>query len=161
MRALGHILFKKTQEKRFVSKSRTVDWQLRRRRCNAHCKQPPLHYCRNWAIRGKTRCKIHGGMSTGPKTPEGKARVVAAMVEGRRRWIERLKAEGKKIPGGRKPGSRLVKAPKVNPAAGERTAVVQLPKRYRHMTVDEFIAAGKEALKQLQERFEKTGTLIG
>jgi hypothetical protein len=28
------------------------------------------------------------------------------------------------------------------------------------MTVDEYIAAGKEALKQLQERFEKTGRLI-
>src|ERR1700738_5539010 len=70
----------------------SVDWQLRRRRCNAHCKQPPLHYCRNWAIRGKTRCKFHGGMSTGPKSQAGKAKVVAAMVEGRRRWIE---AEGR------------------------------------------------------------------
>ena len=27
------------------------------------------------------RCRVHGGVSTGPKTPEGKARVVAAMVE--------------------------------------------------------------------------------
>jgi hypothetical protein len=146
-----------------MSKSRTAsyDWQLRRRRCNAHCKQPPLHYCRNWAVRGKTRCKFHGGMSTGPRTPEGKARVVAAMIAGRRRWIERLKAAGKKIPGGRKPGSRIVKAPKANSAATERRVVVQLPKQYRHMTVDEYIAAGKQALRQLQERFEKTGRLIG
>jgi hypothetical protein len=29
------------------------------------------------------------------------------------------------------------------------------------MSVDEFIAAGKEALRQLQESFEKTGSLIG
>jgi hypothetical protein len=29
------------------------------------------------------------------------------------------------------------------------------------MTVDKFIAAGKEALKQLIERFERTGSLIG
>jgi hypothetical protein len=100
-------------------------------------------------------------MSTGPKTPEGKARVVAAMVEGRRRWIERLKAEGRKIPGGRKPGSRIVKAPKGNGAATERRAVVQLPKGYRHMSVDEYIAAGKQALRQLQERLERTGRLIG
>jgi hypothetical protein len=144
-----------------MSKSRTAsyDWQLRRRRCNARCRQPPLRYCRNWAVRGKTRCKFHGGMSTGPKTPEGKARVVAAMVAGRRRWVERLKAEGRKVPSGRKPGSRLVKPPKASSAATERRAVVQLPKQYRHMTVDEFIAAGKEALKQLQERFEKTGSL--
>jgi hypothetical protein len=54
---------------------------------------------------GKTRCWMHGGASTGPKTPEGKARVAAAMHEGRRRWVERLKAEGKKIPGGRKAGA--------------------------------------------------------
>ena len=73
----------------------------------------------------------------------------------------RLKAEGKKIPGGRKPGSRVVKVAKGNTAATERRAVVQLPKQYRHMTVEEFIAAGKEALRQLQERFEKTGRLIG
>src|SRR6516225_1153557 len=82
---------------------RRLSW---RRRCNAHCKQPPLRYCRNWAIRGKTRCKFHG-MSTGPKTPEGKARVVAAMVAGRHRWVERMKAEGRKFPCGRKPGSRI------------------------------------------------------
>ena len=79
---------------------------------------------------------------------------------GRRRWIERLKAEGKKIPSGRKPGSRIVKAPKANSAATERRVVVQLPKQYRHMTVEEFIAAGKQALKRLQERFEKTGRLL-
>jgi hypothetical protein len=29
------------------------------------------------------------------------------------------------------------------------------------MTVEEFIAAGKEALRQLQERFERTGSLLG
>jgi hypothetical protein len=43
-----------------------------------------------------------GFPSTDPKTPEGKARVVAAMVKGRRKWVERMKAEGKKLPSGRK-----------------------------------------------------------
>jgi hypothetical protein len=100
-------------------------------------------------------------MSTGPKTPEGRARVVVAMVAGRRRWVERMKAEGRKFLGGRKPGTRIVKLAKGNGAATDRRAVVQLPKQYQHMTVDEFIAAGKEALKQLQERFEKTGSLLG
>jgi hypothetical protein len=99
-------------------------------------------------------------MSTGPRTAEGKARVVAAMVAGRRRWVERMKAEGRKFPGGRKPGSRVVKVAKGNNAAMERRAVVQLPKQYRHMTVDEYITAGKQALRQLQEGFEKTGRLI-
>ena len=30
------------------------------------CQKPPLT--------GKARCRLHGGLSTGPKTPEGKAR---------------------------------------------------------------------------------------
>jgi hypothetical protein len=77
-----------------------------------------------------------------PKTPEGKARVVAAMVAGRRRWVERMKAEGRKFPGGRKPGSRIVRGAK-------QTVVVRLPEQYRHMSFDEFIEAGKEALKVL------------
>jgi hypothetical protein len=60
--------------------------------------------CRNWAVRGRKRCRLHGGLSTGPKTSEGKARTVAAMVEGRRRLLEKLKAEGKLVPWGRKKG---------------------------------------------------------
>jgi hypothetical protein len=55
-------------------------------------------------VRGKKRCCLHGGLSTGPRTPEGKARTVAAMVEGRRRLLERLKAEGQPVPWGRKKG---------------------------------------------------------
>jgi hypothetical protein len=98
-------------------------------------------------------------MSTGPKTPEGKARVVAAMVAGRRRWIERLKAEGKKIPGGRRPGSRIARPKPMTAAA--TTTPVQLPRQYQHMTFEEFVAAAREALKQLEERFEKTGSLTG
>jgi hypothetical protein len=33
-------------------------------------------------------------------------RRVAAMAEGRRRWVERMKADGTKFPGGRKAGVR-------------------------------------------------------
>jgi hypothetical protein len=69
--------------------------------------------CRNWAVRGKKRCRLHGGFSTGPRTPEGKARTIAAMVEGRRRLLEKLKAEGKPVPWGRKKGG-------VNRSAAER-----------------------------------------
>ena len=90
--------------------------RTKRRRCGARLKQNiEVHpetgrirskggRCRAWAMKGKTRCRMHGGMSTGPKTDEGMARTVAAAVEGRRRWVERLKAEGKKVPGGRKSG---------------------------------------------------------
>jgi hypothetical protein len=83
------------------------------------------------------------------------------MVEGRRRWLAQLKAEGRKFPGGRKPGSRVAKPPKVMAAATKPTPAVRLPKKYRHMTYEEFIAAGKEALRQLQERLDRTGSLLG
>ena len=38
------------------------------------------------------RCKYHGGLSTGPKTPEGLARSIDAMQAGRARWVERRRA---------------------------------------------------------------------
>jgi hypothetical protein len=58
--------------------------------------------CRNWPVPGKSRCRFHGGLSTGFKTPEGKAVVVAAMQEARRRRIAELALEGKKINTGRR-----------------------------------------------------------
>ncbi|MEZ5676466.1 MAG: helix-turn-helix transcriptional regulator [Thalassovita sp.] len=39
--------------------------------------------CRAKAIPGKGRCKFHGGMSTGARTPEGRERIAEAQ---RRRW---------------------------------------------------------------------------
>lgn len=42
--------------------------------------------CQGRPLPGKTRCKFHGGRSTGPKTAEGRERLAAAM---RARWQER------------------------------------------------------------------------
>ncbi|MDF1856491.1 HGGxSTG domain-containing protein [Pseudooceanicola sp.] len=39
--------------------------------------------CRARAMPGKTRCRFHGGLSTGPKTREGRERIAEAQ---RRRW---------------------------------------------------------------------------
>ena len=33
------------------------------------CQKPPM--------KGKKRCRLHGGLSTGPRTAEGKARIAA------------------------------------------------------------------------------------
>lgn len=42
---------------------------------------------------GKRRCRFHGGLSTGPKTEAGRARIAEAQ---RRRWkAYREKAQGK------------------------------------------------------------------
>ena len=45
--------------------------------CSAKSKRSQER-CRNPAIKGKTKCKHHGGRSTGSKTPEGKTRQIAA-----------------------------------------------------------------------------------
>ena len=39
-------------------------------RSGSRCLKPP--------IKGRNRCRLHGGLSTGPKTPEGKAACIAA-----------------------------------------------------------------------------------
>ncbi|MFZ2540998.1 MAG: HGGxSTG domain-containing protein [Gallionella sp.] len=43
--------------------------------------------CRSKALHRGGKCKFHGGLSTGAKTPEGKARAIAAMRAGQARWI--------------------------------------------------------------------------
>lgn len=48
-----------------------------------HAKTRKGHPCRNKSEPGRRRCKFHGGMSTGPKTLEGKARIAEAQ---RNRW---------------------------------------------------------------------------
>ena len=48
-----------------------------RTRRGTACQKPPLN--------GKTRCRLHGGLSTGPRTAEGKARIAAAQWKHGRR----------------------------------------------------------------------------
>jgi hypothetical protein len=50
------------------------------------------HRCRNWALAGSRRCRLHGGLATGARTPEGKQR----QADGRRQWRENLRADGRK-----------------------------------------------------------------
>jgi hypothetical protein len=90
-----------------------VSW---RRRCDARAKHKAARKagdwrkaaarCRKWAVPGKLRCHLHGGRSTGPRTPEGKARTLAALREGRARRILLLAAQGKKINTGHNGGQR-------------------------------------------------------
>ncbi|WPB86419.1 HGGxSTG domain-containing protein [Sediminicoccus rosea] len=37
--------------------------------------------CQQAAMRGKRRCRMHGGGSTGPRTPEGMARMRASKIK--------------------------------------------------------------------------------
>ena len=43
---------------------------LAKTRKGTACQKPPL--------RGKTRCRLHGGLSSGPRTAEGRARIAQA-----------------------------------------------------------------------------------
>lgn len=56
---------------------------LERPLCGAMTRQ--LCVCANRVVPGKIRCRFHGGLSTGPKTTEGKARIAAAQ---RLRWAK-------------------------------------------------------------------------
>lgn len=54
----------------------------RPKRCGARTRKGTP--CRSMALPNKTRCKFHGGASTGPRTSEGRARIAEAQ---RRRWV--------------------------------------------------------------------------
>lgn len=47
--------------------------------------------CRSLPVRGRSRCRMHGGSSTGPKTPEGRRRVGEAT---RKRYVEAALEDG-------------------------------------------------------------------
>ncbi len=48
--------------------------------CKAKSKQTGKR-CKNFAVKGKTVCRFHGGLSTGPKTGEGKQRIKKALTK--------------------------------------------------------------------------------
>jgi hypothetical protein len=83
-----------------------------RQRCGARVRH--RHgFCKKWPVPGKTRCRFHGGLSTGPLTDEGKEKSLAAMHDGWQRWLEETRAkkaagEIDRFPGGRKSGPRWV-----------------------------------------------------
>jgi len=50
------------------------------RRCKARSSRTKLQ-CAKPALKGKVVCQFHGGLSTGPKTKEGKGRIRAAHLK--------------------------------------------------------------------------------
>jgi hypothetical protein len=145
--------------KRYRFRGRPDPRNRDRHRCGAK-----LHYklacCRRWPVKGTKRCRLHGGLSTGARTPEGKARVLAALTEGRRRWIAQMKAEGKKFPWGRKAGYRWI-TPAMREremrALQERVALPRRPTRseLRRMPFEEQRRAALQALEELRVLFRR------
>lgn len=52
--------------------------------CGARTRSGSL--CKNKVVPGKRRCKFHGGLSTGPKTEAGRARIAEAQRERWQKW---------------------------------------------------------------------------
>ena len=50
--------------------------------------------CKSTALYENGRCRFHGGLSTGPRTPEGKARSLAARMQGYQAWLHRQRTLG-------------------------------------------------------------------
>ena len=74
---------------------RTAGGRITCLQCNAKSKRTGIQ-CRAPASKGKTKCRFHGGASTGPKTERGRQRCAAARTktgtDSRKARIER--AEG-------------------------------------------------------------------
>ena len=69
-----------TMKKEFMAVAGTTN---QCRRCQATSKRTKLQ-CGSVAMRGKQKCRIHGGLSTGPKTDAGKQRCAEAkFIHGR------------------------------------------------------------------------------
>ena len=119
-----------------------------KQRCGAKLHRK-LAVCRRWPVPGRTRCRLHGGLSTGAKTPEGKARVLAALIEGRQRWLEEMRAKKKagliaRFPGGRKSGYQWV-TPRMRQRGMEPSARMR-----RGMTPEELVRAAARRLRELR-----------
>lgn len=59
-------------------------WAKRRVRCGAKTRNG--HPCKALSLPGKLRCKFHGGLSTGPRTGDGKERIRLAQMRRWARW---------------------------------------------------------------------------
>jgi hypothetical protein len=70
---------------RAAGRNRDSKGESKRPRCGAKTRAGAP--CLMRPVAGKRRCRLHGGLSTGPKTPEGRAQIAAAQ---RRRLAERV-----------------------------------------------------------------------
>ena len=53
-----------------------MEEKIEPRRCGAKTRSG--NPCSKYPVKGKQRCRNHGGLSTGPKTAAGRARIAAA-----------------------------------------------------------------------------------
>jgi hypothetical protein len=88
-------------------------------------------------------------MSTGARTPEGKARVLAALIEGRQRWLQETREKKRagliaRFPGGRKSGDAWV-TPRMRQREMEASRWMR-----GGMTPEELLRAAQRRLRELR-----------
>lgn len=100
-------------ERKWARQERLEDWgeenerirqrrrtpKVKRPRCGARCRdghlcQAPAVWDRERNLPRNGRCRVHGGLSTGPRTEEGKRRSREGAVKGGRVRAERGKGRG-------------------------------------------------------------------
>ena len=97
-----------------------------KRICGAHARSAGKP-CQASVVPGRTRYRRHGGLSTGPRTSEGKKRISDAK---KRRWAAYRKKEGGRVVGRRMAGGAAEALPPAEfdaiakAATGEPAAVV-------------------------------------
>jgi hypothetical protein len=96
-----------------------------RPRCGARTrKRTP---CKAQALKNG-RCFIHGGLSTGPRTEEGKTALRKAVSERMRRLWAQLKAEGRSLP---RPKLTAQGRKRISEAQKRRWRIYRTPRRLR------------------------------
>src|SRR5258708_7699156 len=76
-----------------------------RRRCGAYCRSTNDR-CRRWPVHGRKRCRLHAGLSTGPRTAAGKAVARATLAANLAKYLAHLRATGQKRTSGRRKGAK-------------------------------------------------------
>ena len=92
-------------------------------RCGAKTRQGTS--CQKPALKGRTRCQLHGGMSTGPNTAEGRQRVSKANLRHGRRTNAQIAANRERAQANREIRAALQE--RINMMIQDGT----LPKNYR------------------------------
>ena len=98
----------------------------RRPTCGAKNWQGSL--CANKIVPGKRRCRFHGGLSTGPRTPEGRARIAAAQ---KRRWAN-YRSDGR--------AGEMLSSPRLEPKVTDPVFVDRYREADEEMAGDSFMA---------------------
>jgi hypothetical protein len=114
--------------------------------------------CRRFAVPGRTRCRFHGGLSSGPSrqflvlmSDEELKRRIDNMQAGRGRWVADLKARGEPCPCGRRPRGYAAPTGRLAlDAKAHKADATRLQAPYRRWWRDHELEAARQATLEKQ-----------